>query len=54
MKKKLRQKANLIEVTLKANKNLSTETAEALAGMFCLAYEQFTQSQEEKKNAVIE
>jgi transcriptional regulator with XRE-family HTH domain len=39
----------IVEVSLRADKNLSPETAEALAGMFRLLYEQFTRTQGEQK-----
>ena len=39
----------IVEVSLRADKNLSPETAEALAGMFRLLYEQFTRNQGDQK-----
>lgn len=40
----------IVEVSLRADKNLSPETAEALAEMFRLLYKQFTQNPAEQNN----
>jgi transcriptional regulator with XRE-family HTH domain len=40
----------IVEVSLRADKKLSPETAEALAGMFRLLYSQFTKENENQDN----